>query len=119
MPKVNVPAVRENLREQVYDLLGLPQGDFKKITGSKYGIILTDPNGEEQYVKLAVTVVTLKDGQNARDLMESEIEQYTEKQEEKAQAKAASAEKAARDKARKEALAAAKKAVEEKFGEGD
>lgn len=116
MPKATVSAVREDLRRQVYDLLGELNPRFIKV-GNKYGIILTDLNGEKQYVRLYPQTTNPVPGKTAEEVMQDEIDTYNATQERKAEAKRKSIEKTERDKARREAMAAAKKAVNEQFKE--
>ena len=88
--------------EKPYDI------DFNKINDRQYGVILTDLNGVERYVRIGAIVAEEREDMTARELMESEIRKYNEAQEKKAEKKRKSAEKAERDKERRE-----KKAKEE------
>lgn len=66
-------------------------------------MILTDRNGVERYCRVGVIVAEEREDMTARELMQKEIDAYTEKQNNKAEKAAKAAEKAARDKARREA----------------
>ena len=81
---------------------------FYKINDRQYGVILTDLNGVERYVRIGAIVAEEREDMTARELMESEVAKYNEAQEKKAEKKRKSEEKAKRDKALRE-----KKAKEE------
>ena len=82
--------------------------DYHKINDRQYGVILTDLNGVERYVRIGVIVAEEREDITARGLMYNEIAKYHEAQEKKAEKKRKSEEKAAKDKATRE-----KKAKEE------
>ena len=84
-----------------------------KVNDRQYGVILTDLNGVERYVRIGAIVAEEREDMTARELMESEIAKYNEAQEKKAEKKRKSEEKAAKDKA-----ARAKKAKEEAEKDG-
>lgn len=110
MAKVTKNIVDKTLREQVFDLLfSTPNDDnvdlFVKINDRQYGVILTDLNGVQRYVRIGAIVAEEREDMTAEELMQSEIDAYNEKQaikEEKAKAKV---EKMAKDKAKREAKA--------------
>lgn len=79
--------------------------EYKKVNDRQYGVILTDKNGHERYVRLGAIVAEEREDMTARELMESEIRAYEDKQAEKAEKAAKRAEKAEADKARREAKA--------------
>ena len=66
------------------------------------GIILTDANGEQRYVRIGAIVAELRDDMTAEELMQSEIDAYTAKQDAKAEKAKKKAEKIASDKAKRE-----------------
>lgn len=108
MPKITKNIVDANLRNQIFDCLfnggeAHLDGDFIKINDRQYGILLTDLNGVERYVRIGAIVAELREDVTARELMEKEISDYNAKQADKAQKAAERAEKAARDKAEREA----------------
>ncbi len=76
--------------------------DYQKINDRQYGVILTDLNGVERYVRIGAIVAEEREDMTARELMESEIRKYNEAQEKKAEKKRKSEEKAKRDKERRE-----------------
>lgn len=76
--------------------------DYQKINDRQYGVILTDLNGAERYVRIGAIVAEEREDMTARELMESEVRKYNEAQEKKAEKKRKSEEKAKRDKERRE-----------------
>ena len=116
MPQISRNIVDANLRNQIFDYLfnggeAHLDGDFIKINDRQYGILLTDLNGVERYVRIGAIVAEEREGVTARELMEKEIDEYNNKQAKKAQRQADSREKAARDKAAREAKKKEKEAV--------
>lgn len=116
MPQISKTIVDANLRNQIFDYLfnggeAHLDGDFIKINDRQYGILLTDLNGVERYVRIGAIVAEEREGVTARELMEKEIDEYNNKQMKKAQRQADSREKAARDKAAREAKKKEKEAV--------
>ena len=106
MAKVSKAIVDKDLRDRVFTMIA--NGDvelFEKVNDRQYGIILTDMNGEERYVRLGAIVAELREDMTARELMQSEIDAYTAKQDAKAEKEKKKAEKIAKDKARREAEA--------------
>lgn len=107
MPKISKNIVDTNLRNQIFDYLFNGgevhlDGDFIKINDRQYGILLTDLNGVERYVRIGAIVAELREDVTARELMESEIQAYEEKQNKKELAAKAKEEKIALDKKRRE-----------------
>ena len=94
--------VDANLRSVVFDELDIENGNFIKVNDRQYGIILTDLNGVERYVRIGAIVAEEREDMTARELMESEVRKYNEAQEKKAEKKRKSEEKAKRDKERRE-----------------
>ena len=105
--------VDANLRSIVFNELDIENGNFIKINDRQYGIILTDLNGVERYVRIGAIVAEEREDMTARELMESEIAKYNEAQVKKEERKRKSAEKAAKDKAVRE------KKAQEKTAEKD
>lgn len=114
MAKVSKAEVDKKLRDEVFEKAliegwnldtGLPEirERFVKINDRQYGILLTDANGEQRYVRLGAIVAELRDDMTAEELMQSEINAYTAKQDAKAEKAQKKAEKIAKDKARREA----------------
>ena len=94
--------VDANLRSVVFDELDIENGNFIKVNDRQYGVILTDLNGVERYVRIGAIVAEEREDMTARELMESEVRKYNEAQEKKAEKKRKSEEKAKRDKERRE-----------------
>ncbi len=108
MAKVSKPEVDKNLREFVFntlfnDTVAAETGvDFTKINDRQYGILLTDANGEQRYVRIGAIVAELRDDMTAEELMQSEIDAYTAKQDAKAEKAKKKEKKIAKDKAKRE-----------------
>lgn len=108
MAKVSKAEVDKNLRERVFQIL--EEGDFdlfQKVNDRQHGIILTDLNGEQRYIRIGAIVAELREDMTAEELMQSEIDAYTAKQDAKAEKAQKKAEKIAKDKAKREAEAKA------------
>lgn len=104
MAKVSKAIVDKDLRDRVFTMIA--NGDvelFEKVNDRQNGIILTDMNGEERYVRLGAIVAELREDMTARELMQSEIDAYNVKQDAKAEKAQKKAEKIAKDKAKREA----------------
>ena len=112
MAKVTKNIVDKDLRDKVFSGLLEPNPDMLnsmiKINDRQYGILLTDLNGETRYVRIGAIVAELRDDMTAEELMQSEIDAYTAKQDARAEKAQKKAEKIAKDKARREAEAEAK-----------
>lgn len=112
MAKISKNVVDAELRAQVfYDLIldppteidfDNPREDYVKINDRQYGVILTDKNGVERYCRVGVIVAEEREDMTARELMQSEIDAYNEKQEAKAEKAKAKEAKIARDKKARE-----------------
>ena len=116
MPKITKNIVDANLRNQIFDYLfnggeAHLDGQFVKVNDRQFGILLTDLNGVERYVRIGAIVAELREDVTARELMEKEINEYNAKQADKAQKAAERTEKAARDKEMREAKKKEKEAV--------
>ena len=109
MAKVTKAIVDKDLRDAVFT--GILEGDeifiskMTKINDRQMGVLLTDLNGETRYVRIGAIVAELREDMTAEELMQSEIDAYTAKQEAKAEKEKAKAEKIAKDKAKREAKA--------------
>ena len=108
MPKVSKATVDAALRTAVFaDLIPTPAEDeepkFVKINDRQYGVLLTDLNGTERYVRIGAIVAEERTDKTARELMDEEITQYRNTQAEKARKAAERKAKAEADKARREA----------------
>ena len=113
MAKVSKAIVDKDLRDAVFT--GLLEGDeifmrnIHKINDRQYGILLTDANGETRYVRIGAIVAELREDMTAEELMQSEIDAYTAKQDAKAEKAKKKEEKVKADKAKREAKAEEKK----------
>ena len=105
--KYTKTVVDADLRSTIFgDLInGAANLTYQKVNDRQYGVILTDKNGHERYVRIGAIVAEEREDMTARELMESEIRAYKDKQAEKAEKAAKRAEKAEADKARREAKA--------------
>ena len=108
MAKVSKALVDKDLREKIFNDLGLDgvpvieqEFQYHKINDRQYGCLLTDLNGETRYIRLGAIVAELREDMTAEELMQSEINTYTEKQNAKAEKEKKKAEKIAADKARR------------------
>lgn len=113
MAKISKTVVDKELRDKVFsELFDIPMGDvittvkmsdynFQRINDRQWGVILTDANGEQRYIRIGAIVAELREDMTAEELMQSEIDAYELKQAEKAEAKAKKAEKAKKDKERR------------------
>lgn len=106
MAKVSKAIVDKDLRARVFDDIFRTTGlDYAKINDRQYGVLLTDLNGETRYVRIGAIVAELREDMTAEELMKSEMETYTAKQDAKAEKAKKKEEKIAKDKARREAEA--------------
>lgn len=108
MAKITKTAVDKALREGIfYDIFNNDCGmfDYVKINDRQYGVLITDLNGEQRYVRIGAIVAELRDDMTAEELMQSEIDAYNAKQDAKTEKAQKKAEKIAKDKAKREAKA--------------
>ena len=106
MPKVTKAIVDKGLRDLVFDELFVGNDtkyDFVRINDRQYGVLITDVNGVERYVRVGAIVAEEREDMTAQELMQSEIDAYNAKQEAKAEKAKAKAAKIAKDKAKREA----------------
>ena len=98
--------VDKELRDQVFRCLfedcNPADYGFDKINDRQYGVILTDANGEQRYIRIGAIVAELREDMTAEELMNAEMEEYRMKQEAKAEKAKAKEAKIAKDKARRE-----------------
>ena len=110
MAKISKTVVDQDLRRKVFNVLfndGAEEIQWVKINDRQYGVLLTDLNGEQRYVRIGAIVAEEREDMTAEELMQAEIDAYNTKQEEKAEKAKKKAEKAAKDKAEREAKKAA------------
>lgn len=108
MAKISKTVVEANLRARIFaDLISNETlaHEYLKINDRQYGVILTDTNGVERYVRIGVIVAEEREDMTARELMAQEIAAYNAKQDSKAAKAAERAKKAEADKKRREAKA--------------
>lgn len=115
MAKVTKAQVDKDLRDKVFDMLinvsideAIERTDdnpFVKINDRQYGVLLTDLNGNQRYVRIGAIVAEERDNMTAEELMQAEIDAYTAKQDAKAEKAKKKEEKIAKDKVRREAKA--------------
>ena len=106
MAKVSKTEVDKKLRDTVFEDLftkELKEDGYTKINDRQWGIIITDANGEQRYVRIGAIVAELREDMTAEELMQSEIDAYNQKQADKAEKAKKKAEKVAADKAKREA----------------
>ena len=106
MAKITKNIVDKDLREKIFnDLMNFPGGDYynyMKINDRQYGVLITDLNGVQRYVRIGAIVAEEREDMTAQELMQKEIDEYKAKQAEKEAKAQARAEKAKKDKERRE-----------------
>ena len=123
MPKISKTTDDKNLRDKVFDALFVEEQDpdiipilikeeFKKINDRQYGVILTDLNGVERYVRIGAIVAEEREDMTARELMQSEIDKYNESVAKREEKKRKAEEKAQKDKEERERKAKEKEGAE-------
>lgn len=106
MAKVSKAIVDKDLRDRVFQMIADGDSDlFQKVNDRQQGIILTDLNGEQRYIRIGAIVAELREDMTAEELMQSEINAYNQKQADKAEKAQKKAEKIKADKAKREAKA--------------
>ena len=109
MAKMTKTMVDKELRDQVFQCLfedcNPADYGFDKINDRQYGVILTDANGHQRYVRIGAIVAELREDMTAEQLMQAEIDAYNQKQADKAEKAKAKEAKIAEDKAKREAKA--------------
>ena len=122
MATISKSVVDADLRNTVFtDLFTNYSGDemefnghnYQKINERQYGVILTDKNGIERYVRVGAIVAEEREDKTARELMQEEIDKYQAAQAKKEETARKRAEKAATDKAKREAAKKKKEEEEE------
>ena len=105
MAKISKTANDKALREGIFfDMFQNDCGmyNYVKINDRQYGVLITDLNGVERYVRIGAIVAEEREDMTAKELMLSEINAYQTKQVEKEAKAQARAEKAKKDKERRE-----------------
>ena len=103
MAKVSKTAVDKQLREAVFEAIFTNEiQNFVKINDRQYGVLITDLNGHQRYVRIGAIVAEEREDMTAEELMQSEIEAFEQKQADKAEKAKAKEKKIAKDKAKQE-----------------
>lgn len=114
MATISKAIVDTDLRARAFEALNVDTIEgVEKVNDQTVGMILTDKNGVERYVRVKVVIAEIQEDMTARKYMQSEQDAYEEKQAEKKRKAEEKAEKAKRDKEKREA-AKKKKEAEEK-----
>lgn len=111
MAKVTKNIVDKALRDTVFSEIfnvDWDSSNYVKINDRQYGVLLTDLNGHQRYVRIGAIVAEEREDMTAEELMQSEIDAYNQKQADKAEKAKTKAEKIAKDKVKREAEAKAK-----------
>lgn len=105
MAKISKTVVDKALRDFVFEdiIPKFPAGgrEYVRVNDRQYGVLLTDLNGVQRYVRIGAIVAELREDMTAEELMESEIEAYNQKQADKAEKAKAKEKKIAKDRARR------------------
>lgn len=124
MAKISKTVVDQELRNRIFDNLFAVEGfsgfpvsfEYHRINDRQFGVILTDLNGIQRYVRIGAIVAEEREDMTAEELMQKEIDEHNAKQAEKAEKAQARAEKARKDKEERERkqkiIEAEKKVVE-------
>lgn len=108
MAKISKSVVDADLRARIFNWVFDEEKEIEisnsiqKVNDRQYGAILTDKNGVERYCRVGVIVAEEREDMTARELMQSEIDAYNEKQASKAEKAKAKEAKIARDKKARE-----------------
>jgi hypothetical protein len=108
MAKISKNVVDADLRNRIFDWIFDEEKEIEisnsiqKVNDRQFGVLLTDKNGVERYCRVGVIVAEEREDMTARELMQSEINAYNEKQASKAEKAKAKEAKIARDKKARE-----------------
>lgn len=115
MAKISKTVVDKQLREAVFEAIFTNEiQNFVKVNDRQYGVLITDLNGVQRYVRIGAIVAEEREDMTAEELMQREIEVYHQKQIEKAAKVREKEKKIAVDKAARELRALRAKEKEEK-----
>ena len=109
MAKISTTVVNQELRNRVFDNLFAVEGfsgfpvtlEYRRINDRQFGVLLTDLNGVQRYVRIGAIVAEEHEDMTAEELMQKEIDEYNAKQAKKEADAKARAEKAKKDKERR------------------
>jgi DNA-directed RNA polymerase delta subunit len=103
MAKISKNVVDKQLREAVFEAIFTNEiQNFVKVNDRQYGVLLTDLNCVQRYVRIGAIVAEEREDMTAEELMQKEIDTYNAKQAEKEAKAQARSEKAKKDKERRE-----------------
>lgn len=106
MAKISKTIVDKALRDFIFEdiIPKYPAGgrEYVRVNDRQFGVILTDLNGIQRYVRIGAIVAEEREDMTAQELMQKEIDEYNAKQAEKAEKAKKKAEKIAKDKAKRE-----------------
>lgn len=68
----------QNLRDRVKDMIKNGQFNGHDVTNRQLGLIMTDMNGHDRYVRIQIVVTEERDNITPYELMQSEIDKYRE-----------------------------------------
>ena len=114
MATISKAIVDTDLRARAFEALNVDTIEgVEKVNDQTVGMILTDKNGVDRYVRVKIVVAEIQETMTAREYMQSEQDEYAEKQAKKKRNAEEKAEKAKRDKEKREAAKKKKKEAEE------
>jgi hypothetical protein len=105
MPKISKTIVDKHLRDMIFaDLIEASDNayQYQKINDRQYGVLLTDDNNVERYVRIGAIVAEEREDMTAAELMQSEIDKYNESVSKKQEKEAEKKKKIAEDKKKRE-----------------
>lgn len=77
--KHTTPVLNADLRARVFDALNLDNIEgFVKINNCRYGIIMTDLDGNERYVQVNIKATKFDEDVPAQDMMQKELDEYAD-----------------------------------------
>ena len=68
----------QNLRDRVKDMIKNGQFNGHDVTNRQLGLIMTDMNGHDRYVRIQIVVTEERDNITPYELMQNEIDKYRE-----------------------------------------
>lgn len=75
--KHTTTVLNADLRARVFDALNISNiPGFVKINNCRYGIILTDIDGNERYVQVNIKATKFDENKSATKMMKEELEEY-------------------------------------------
>lgn len=77
--KHTTPVLNADLRARVFNALNLDNIEgFVKINNCRYGIIMTDLDGNERYVQVNIKATKFDEDVPAQDMMQKELDEYAD-----------------------------------------